>query len=131
MSSLPVYLVIIIGLGIAMFLGLVLQLLLIRKSKGKRIFVKYKKPRTISPKHLYYPYGLRTNLAIRKSSEPERYETYFDYALNIDPKEKESIMRLPCCGVYAHIHHIEQWLEKNSKCPNCHQNLNKIFRNLS
>ncbi len=27
--------------------------------------------------------------------------------LNIDTKEKESIMRLPCCGVYAHIHHIE------------------------
>ena len=51
--------------------------------------------------------------------------------LNIDPKKKESIMRLPCCSVYAHIHHIEQWLEKNSKCPNCHQNLNKIFRKLS
>jgi len=51
--------------------------------------------------------------------------------LNIDPKEKESIMRLPCCGVYAHIHHIEQWLEKNSKCPNCQQDLNRILRKLS
>jgi hypothetical protein len=51
--------------------------------------------------------------------------------LNIDPKEKESIMRLPCCGVYAHIHHIEQWLEKNSKCPNCKQDLNRIFRKLA
>jgi len=51
--------------------------------------------------------------------------------LNIDPKEKESIMKLPCCGVYAHIHHIEKWLEKNSKCPNCQQDLNRIFRKLS
>ncbi|MHA1202740.1 MAG: RING finger domain-containing protein [Candidatus Heimdallarchaeaceae archaeon] len=51
--------------------------------------------------------------------------------LNINPKEKESIMKLPCCGVYAHIHHIEKWLEKNSKCPNCQQDLNRIFRKLS
>ncbi len=50
--------------------------------------------------------------------------------LNIVPSEKEGIMRLPCCGVYAHIHHIDQWLEKNSKCPNCHQNLNRIFRKM-
>ena len=53
--------------------------------------------------------------------------TYVVCLLNIDSSEKEGIMRLPCCGVYAHINHIEQWLEKNSKCPNCHQDLNRIF----
>ena len=48
--------------------------------------------------------------------------------LDLDPSEQEQVMKLPCCGVYAHTEHIEQWLKKNSSCPNCHENLLKLVR---
>ncbi|MHA1346470.1 MAG: RING finger domain-containing protein [Candidatus Heimdallarchaeaceae archaeon] len=91
MANLPVYLVIAIGLGIAVFLGLVVQLLLIRKSKGKTTFVKYRKPRAISLKRLYFPHGLRTDLSVRQSSDADNYETYSDYADSDSYQQKGKI----------------------------------------
>lgn len=48
--------------------------------------------------------------------------------LNLDTSEKEAVIKVPCCGVYAHEDHLKMWLKTNSKCPNCHENLAKLLR---
>ncbi len=48
--------------------------------------------------------------------------------LDLKPQEKEKVMKLPCCGIYAHSEHIEKWLYKNTRCPNCQENLAKLLR---
>ncbi|MCE7742933.1 MAG: hypothetical protein GOP50_10800 [Candidatus Heimdallarchaeota archaeon] len=48
--------------------------------------------------------------------------------LDLNPSEKEQVLKLPCCGIYAHKEHINQWLSKNSKCPNCQENLAKLLK---
>ncbi|MHA1259959.1 MAG: hypothetical protein ACTSSG_09325 [Candidatus Heimdallarchaeaceae archaeon] len=50
--------------------------------------------------------------------------------LDLKPSEKEEVVTLPCCGVYAHKNHIISWLEQNPQCPNCHTNLNHWLKKI-
>lgn len=50
--------------------------------------------------------------------------------LDLHPSEKDSVIKMPCCGVYAHEDHILTWLSKNIKCPNCHEDLATLLRDL-
>jgi hypothetical protein len=43
--------------------------------------------------------------------------------LDLRPSEKDQVITLPCCGVYAHKEHIISWLYENPKCPNCTKDL--------
>ncbi len=48
--------------------------------------------------------------------------------LDLKPSEKEDVVKLPCCGVYAHQKHIISWLKIKKECPNCQTNLKSWFR---
>ncbi len=43
--------------------------------------------------------------------------------LDLKPSERDSVLKLPCCGVYAHWEHIVSWLKEKPNCPNCKENL--------
>ncbi len=80
MASFPVYLLIAILLGIVVVLTLIFQLLHKLKRGGKAKHPRFRRTRTISLGDLYIPYKFRTRPFVRRNSEPDRYETYFDYA---------------------------------------------------
>ena len=48
--------------------------------------------------------------------------------LDLNTSEKEAVIKIPCCGVYAHEDHLKMWLKNNIKCPNCHENLASLLR---
>jgi hypothetical protein len=48
--------------------------------------------------------------------------------LDLNTSEKEAVIKVPCCGVYAHEDHLKMWLKTNVKCPNCHENLATLLR---
>lgn len=43
--------------------------------------------------------------------------------LDLSPSEKDNVVVLPCCGVYAHKHHIIDWLKQKPICPNCTEDI--------
>ena len=47
--------------------------------------------------------------------------------LDLRPSEKDLVVELPCCGVYAHKDHIISWLSENPKCPNCTTDLESFL----
>ena len=43
--------------------------------------------------------------------------------LDLKPEEHNNVVKLPCCGVYAHREHIMEWLQTHHTCPVCHKPL--------
>ncbi len=51
--------------------------------------------------------------------------------LDLKPSEKQDVVKLPCCEIYAHTNHIVSWLQQNPNCPNCHENLSHWLSRLT
>lgn len=51
--------------------------------------------------------------------------------LDLKPSEKQDVVKLPCCEIYAHTNHIISWLQQNPNCPNCHENLSHWLSRLT
>ena len=51
--------------------------------------------------------------------------------LDLKPSEKQDVVKLPCCEIYAHTNHIVSWLQQNPNCPNCHENLSHWLSKLT
>ena len=50
--------------------------------------------------------------------------------LDLKFSEKDKVIRTPCCDVFAHRHHLINWLETNPTCPNCKKDLFLLLRTL-
>ena len=49
---------------------------------------------------------------------------------DLKPSEKQEVVHLPCCEIYAHKNHILAWLKKNKRCPNCHEDISHWAKKL-